>query len=368
MKTRLRVGVIGCGLMGGIHAECFTRDKNCELVGLYNPTAAKAEALAMRFGGEVYNSVTELLEYSGCDAVSITSPQQAHAAQVIAAANSGKHILCEKPLGLTMQELDNMEKAVAQSGKVFMVAHQMRFHPVTKWVKKSMSRLGQVFHLQLEWPLRISGHEGRAWADYRSGGFFMELGCHAADLARHLLGEVQHVSAFTLRLNPRRVTEDFTQCLLQFESGAIASLTVSANHRVTRQGLLRGRVLGEKGRIEFSIYPYQRSFNHAKLILDVGKSVFVPDEKVQKMPTNFPASLDNSYRGFFDVYQQEITAFVNSIRQGSTPPVTFQDGRAAVEIVLAAYDSQGKFSQQSKFGRSQDYRSDASCHPLLAAK
>lgn len=362
------VGIIGCGLMGGIHAECYARERGCRIVGFQNRSCDKAEALAKTFGGKVYDSVAQLLSDSHVHAVSITSSQQVHAEQVIAALRAGKHVLCEKPLALTPQEMDAIEKAAARARRVVMVAHQMRFHPIIEAVRKAMPSLGPVYHADLEWTFRIGADKGRCWADYRSGGFFMELGCHVADLARHLLGEVRHVSAHTLRLNPRRVTEDYTHALLQFESNAVASLLVSANHRTTRQGLLIGRILGRKGRIEFTVYPYQRAMNAAKVVLDGGKSIFVPDEKVRHLKPRFPKSLSKVYPGFFDVYQKEIHAFLESVRTGRKPPVTVADGRAAVEIVLSAYAQQGAATWRSNFRRgNRKYRADAACHPVLKA-
>lgn len=353
--------------MGGIHAECFAREQDCELVGFTNPTRSKAQAFARKFGGQVYDSAPELLEYSGCDAVVIASPQQMHCEQIVAAAKAGKHILCEKPLALTMAEFSVIEKAVKKNVKQFMVAHQMRFHPVVEWVKKNQQKIGRIYHLDLEWSLLINGHAGRCFEDYRSGGFFMELGCHVTDLSRHLMGEeVRDVTARTLRLNPKRVTEDCTHCLLQFESNAIASLLVSANHRGKRQGLLSGRVLGQKGRIEFSIYPYGRAFNGAQLILDGGRSTFVPDVMIQKMETIVPPSITRVYKGFFDAYQKQATAFLRSMRTDKTPPVTFQDGKSAIEIVLAAYHSQNLATQSPNlFSPRVNFASDAAGHPLL---
>lgn len=365
-KRHQRIAVIGCGLMGAIHAECFAREKNCELVGFTNPTRSKAEVLAARFGGRVCDSVDELLKRSGCDAVVITSPQQAHAEQIIAAAKAGVHVLCEKPLALTAPEFGKIEKAVAKSSVTVMVAHQLRFHPVVDWVKKNQKKLGKIYHLDLEWSLRIKGHQGRCFEDYRSGGFFMELGCHVADLSRHLMGEVKDVKALALRLDPLRVTEDCTHTLLQFENNAIGSLLVSANHRTKRQGLMTGRILGEKGRIDFSIYPYERGFNEASLTLDGGKSVFVPDVETEAMAKQFPPSLSKDYKGFFDVYQREASAFLKALRTGSAPPVTLKDGRAAIEIILAAYDSQSHTTTAPNFQtKRRAYRSDQTSHPTL---
>jgi predicted dehydrogenase len=366
MSHKLRVGVLGCGLMGGIHAACYAREKNCEIVGFQNRTRDKAEKLAAKFGGEVFDSPAALLAVPQLDAVSITTAQQVHAEQIIAAAKAGKHILCEKPVGLTAQEFKQIERALQASGVTFMAAHQLRFHPVIEWVRQNQARLGRVYHLSLEMSLLIKGHEGRCFEDYRSGGFFMELGCHLTDLSRYLMGEVRHVSGHTLRLDGQRVTEDCAHSLLQFESGAIGSILVSANHRIKRQGLLQGRILGENGRIDFTIYPYARAFNAATLTLDHGQSTFVPDVTTEKFPTEeLPPSLFPDYRGFFDVYQREVHAFLEAVRWSTPPPVTFADGRAAVELVLATYASQGAASDKPNHGVLPS-RTDAACHPALA--
>jgi predicted dehydrogenase len=362
------MGIIGCGLMGGIHAECYAALDGLRPVAFYNPTRAKAEALAAKHDGRVHDSVASLVADPGVDAVAICSPQTHHHDLILAAARAGKHIFCEKPIALTKAELDACEAAVKQAGIVFMTGHQMRFHPVIRAVKAAMPELGPVYHLDMEWCFRISGHTGRCWESYRLGGFCMELGCHAMDLACYFLGRPVHVSGHTLRLNPQRVTEDYTNALLQFESRAVAQVLVSANHRTKRQGLLIGRVLGAKGRIDFTVYPYQRANNKATLVLDGGTKIFVPDETRRELPLTLTPSYTKVYPGFFDIYRQLATGFRDAVLGKAPPPVTFTDGRHAVELVLATYHEQGEASaRQNLVQRPPEYRSDATCHPLLQA-
>jgi len=360
------IGIVGAGLMGSIHAGCYAKRRDCCVIGCFSRTRSKAEALAQQFGGRVYDSLKELLADPEIDAVNISSPQAVHAEQAIAAAKAGKHIFCEKPVALTARELGDIEKAIARAGVTFMTGHQLRFHPVVNVVKANMPRLGPVYHLDIEWTLRIAGHKGRCWESYRLGGFFMELGCHVTDLARYFMGPIQDISAYTLRINPKRITEDYTNCLLRFKRGAVGSILVSANHRTGRQGLLRGRVLGEKGRIDFTVYPYGRQFNRATLVLDKGKSIFVPDVTVRELRIPRRPSPSEVYPGFFDVYEQEAAAFLKAVRTGAEPPCTLADGRSAIEIILAAYHQQGVATRRRNFvRRPKRYRSDAECHPLI---
>jgi len=362
----LGIGIIGAGLMGGIHAQCYAGEKGCRLIGCCDVKLDSAKKLAESHDATAYASLEELLADPRIDAVSVTTPQAFHAEQIIAAARAGKHIFSEKPLALTPKELDAIEAAVRKAGVTMMVGHQLRHHPVIKQVKRHLKKLGRLYHMDLEWTLLIKGHTGRCWESYRLGGFFMELGCHMTDLARFLFGPIQHVSGNTLRLNPKRVTEDHTVCLLEFETAATGVVTVSANHRTKRQGLIMGRVLGEKGRIDFTVYPYGRSFNKATLTVDHGKEIFKPDTTVQQLEFDAPPSAIATYPGFYDVYEQEVKAFLKSVRTGTPPPCTLEDGRSAIEVILATYHEQGKATKEKNFAkRPKTYRSDASCHPLL---
>lgn len=365
MATKVGIGIVGCGSMGGIHAACFAAQKGAALVGLVNRTRDKAEALAGQWGAPVFDSLDELLACPRLDAVCIATSQQAHAAQAVAVLRAGKHLLCEKPLALTVAEMDRIEAAAKAAGKVVMVGHQLRYHPVVDALRQALPRLGTPFHLQLEAGFLISGHEGRCWENYRSGGFFMELGCHLVDLARLLMGDIRDLSAYALRLNPKRVTEDLTHCLLQFDSGAVGSIVVSANHRIKRQGLFRGRLLGAAGRLEFSIYPYSRGNNRASLILDQGQTIFVPDTTTEKLSLRQAPSPFKTYPGFFDVYQRQARAFLESVRGGQAPPVTLADGRAAIEGVLAAYAAQGRATTKPNFPPASSRVAGEACHPLV---
>lgn len=366
-RTPLGIGIVGCGNMGAIHARAFAATRGCRVVGYTNRTRGKAEALADQFGGEVYDDLHGMLGDKRVGAVVLATDQKLHAEQAVAAADAGRHILCEKPLALTPKQMDTTAAAVERNGVTLGVAHQMRHHPVIEQVRRAMPKLGRCFHLSLEWGFRIRGHEGRCWQTLEAGGFFMELGVHAADLAQHLMGPIEHIQAGTLKIDPKRATEDCTHCLLSFESHAIGSLLVTANHRQKRQGMLAGRVLGERGRIEFTSYPYSRAHNRATLILDGGESIFVPDLTRHELPRITEASRHKTYPGFFGAYERQAAAFVKSVKTGTPPTATLAEGRRAVEVVLESYGRQGELTKR-KSGITKARKIDAACHPLLSTK
>ena len=365
-EQRVGIAIVGTGGMGSIHADCYARHEGFELIGFQNRTVEKAEVLAEKYGGHVFKTIDAVLDEDSIQAVNISTTQTIHTQQVVAAAEAGKHIFCEKPLALTTEELDEIERAASVSGKAFVVGHQLRYHPVINVVRENLNRLGPCYHLDLEWTLLIRDTGGRCWGSYREGGFLMELGAHVCDLARYLFGEVVDLSGYTLRINPERVTEDYSNVLLQFENGAVGSILVSANHRTERQGLIQGRALGRDGRIDFTAYPFSRDFNEATLTIDHGKELFIPDVTTVSLDIPERPCPHEDYEGFYDVYDQEADDFLNAIRTGSAPRCTLEDGRRAVEMVLATYHHQGLASDRKNFANPpSEYRSDADCHPLL---
>src|SRR5690606_20615537 len=105
----------------------------------------------------------------------------------------------------------------------------------------------------------------------------------------------------------------------------------------------------------------------ARLCFDGGQNTFVPDTVNEKMNASLPPSLNPVYAGFFDIYQQCALAFIKATRNGKIPPVTFDDGRRAVELVLGAYAAQGAVSERPNHG-ALSYRVDGACHPALRRK
>ena len=228
MTDTVRYGVLSTAQIAlNRHLPAAAEASNAEIVAISSRDQTRAEKAAAEHGiSKAYGTYQALLDDPDVDAVINPLPNSLHCEWTIKAAQAGKHILCEKPVALTAAELDDAEAVVAKHKVTFMTGHQMRLHPVITAVQKAMPRLGPIYHVDFEWCFRIDAHEGRCGESYRQGGFFMELGCHAADLAGYMLGKVVHVSGHTLRLNPKRITEDYTNVLLQFESGAVAQILV----------------------------------------------------------------------------------------------------------------------------------------------
>ena len=123
----IRIGILGCGKIAQVrHIPEYASNPNCELKGFYNPTKSRAEDMARKYGGRAYDTAEELLSDPEIDAVSICAANYAHAQLTIQALRAGKHVLCEKPMAVTMAECEEMVAVARETGKRLMIAQNQR--------------------------------------------------------------------------------------------------------------------------------------------------------------------------------------------------------------------------------------------------
>ena len=124
---KLRVGIIGCGMITKVrHAPEYAENGNCEIVAFYDKDETRAKALAEEYGAECCTSVDELLALD-LDAVSVCVANAQHAEITIRALDAGKHVLCEKPMAVTLDECIAMVEAAERTGKILMIGHNQRY-------------------------------------------------------------------------------------------------------------------------------------------------------------------------------------------------------------------------------------------------
>jgi myo-inositol 2-dehydrogenase / D-chiro-inositol 1-dehydrogenase len=133
---KIRIGIIGAGYMGGLHASILARDERVELVCVHDVVADAAGRLAGAYNARTSESATEVIENS--DAVYITTPNTKHTELAIAAALAGKHVFCEKPMATNIANAQAVFDAAMKSGAVFQVGHNRRFAPVYARLKQML--------------------------------------------------------------------------------------------------------------------------------------------------------------------------------------------------------------------------------------
>lgn len=219
-----RIGIIGCGEMGTAHARCLAELQGSTVVALCDRDASRARRLkTIAPEASVCTETSAIFGNDAIDAVYICTHNDSHASLGVAAAESGKHVLMEKPVALTLRECQELLEAVERSGIFFMTAFKLRFYPAVRIVREFIPSpnlcVAQV--LDEPWPDAFWGND-----PLTGGGNVLSQGCHAADLMCHLLGsEPASVSASAGNFgHPGIDITDLLAATVRFANGAIGSL------------------------------------------------------------------------------------------------------------------------------------------------
>jgi predicted dehydrogenase len=303
-------GLIGAGDIARRRVAPAMRDSPVsELVAVSRARADLAGAFAAEFGARrSYAQWQDLVVDTDLNGVYVATPVDVHAEQTIAAAESGKHVLCEKPMAMTAAECDRMIAACRANGVTLGVAYYRRFYPAILRAKAIVEsgEIGTPVFAQmaaLEWFDADRTHP-RAWLLDRSragGGPMMDFGCHRLEVLVHLFGRVRRVSALTANVVFDREVEDTAAAILEFDSGPCATVAVSHGVR-DRQDTLD--VFGTRGSIRCAL-------------LNAGELRITADGR-ERVETHPPAA---------NVHLPLIDDFVTAVAAGRSPAVDGAIGR-----------------------------------------
>ena len=320
----IKLGVIGAGRIGRLHAENLVRYvRDTEVVAVADIVEEAARRCAEDLGiPRALADYRPILEDETVDAVLICTSTDTHAEIIRAAAAAGKHIFCEKPLALDLAEIDAALTAVEEAGVILQVGFNRRFDPNFRRLKELLER-GAIGR---PWLLKITSYDpAPPPISYIrvSGGIFLDMTIHDFDMARYLLGEVEEVYAAGSVLVDPAIGDagdvDTAVVILRFTDGALGVIT---NCRKAVYGYdQRIEVLGEKGAL-FAENPCPHTAIH------------VDSEGYHSPPLHH--FFVERYR---EAYIAEMEAFVEAVREGKKPPVTGMDGKVPVVIGYAAQRS-----------------------------
>ena len=233
---KVRWGLIGCGDIAHKRVAPALRDlHNCDLVAVSRADSDKAESFAREFGASRwYRDWRELIADEEVEAIYVATPVHLHAEQTIAAAEAGKHILCEKPMAMSVEECDRMIAACEANQVKLGVAYYRHHYPVIKRIREILKtgEIGKPVLAQVNAFERFdpAPSHPRHWLIEKAlsgGGPMFDFGCHRIEVLINLFGEVKEIRSLVGNVLFEREVEDTATALLQFERGPQALLSVT---------------------------------------------------------------------------------------------------------------------------------------------
>ena len=310
-KDKIKVGVIGVGVLGRFHTKLYKENPNVELVGVFDVSSSQAAKIGKEFGVQTFPSEAELA--AQCDALTVAVPATNHYETAMPLIEMGKHLLMEKPLAATVPQAKEMVEASEKRGLVFGVGHVERFNAAMDFLEKNRSNtLFIEAHRLAKYPPPRPGMHRRG----TEVSVVLDLMIHDLDLVLTMVGsEVERFDAVGMPVLSK--TEDIANVRIKFKNGAVANVTAS---RVSTEPLRKFRVFQTDSYI---------SMDYAKSTGKIIRKSFlgVAFKKVNLCEKNALAA--------------EIADFVDAVRKSKEgpalvqPKVTGRQGLRALELAEA---------------------------------
>jgi predicted dehydrogenase len=326
---RVRVGVLGTGIIIRDYHLLTLRDHpKAEVVAAGNLHRESLMRLAEDFGiPKTYSDFAEMAQAQDIDAVVVGLPNYLHAPVTIQMLEAGKHVLCEKPMAMTVAQAEQMVEASRRTGSKLMIAHMWRFDPEILWLRDVVAsgRVGKVFKVKSHAIWLYEGPKPQSWfvqREFAGGGALADMGVHSIDTLRFILGGARPTRVFAnMGTHFEQIElEDTATLLLEFEGG-IAGLIEAGWYHLYADGL-EGytQVYGTQG--------YARALpselhHHVEGVW----SVTQPKMRERKQQCDLP------------MYRAQMDHFLDSILHDIEPTPGGIDGLWAMRILEAAYRS-----------------------------
>ena len=325
----LKIAFTGTGHISRVHAWAARSLPELEAVAIVNHRPESMADFAAQFGIErQYASVGALLAAGGVDILCVSTPNYLHAPQAIAALEAGIHVMVEKPMALNAAEAEAMRRAGETSGAKLLVAHCWRFDDEVNWLKRQVEagKLGEIlrtrgYGVHVNW-----GPDG--WftqAQYAGGGALADMGVHAIDAARYLLGDPQPLSVYA------RIATQYTDYDVD-DSGTIWVNWAGGATSIVESGWWWPHADGPEASTQlYGTLGFGQLFP---------TRLEVPDRQAQSVATidpGFPPLRAEHCPQ--EMYDRQLAHFVNCIREDRTPIPGAAEGLVNMQIIDAALES-----------------------------
>ena len=331
---RVGLAVVGStGIIGRVHIDAISQLDSCALVGI---TARRQEPLrvqARELGTIAYPTLDDALADDRVDAVVIATPHPSHAEITTRAAEAGKHVLTEKPMGVTPSEADAMIGACRDAGVKLGVLFNQRFRPEAVMMREIIDggAIGKVYRTSMtSVMIRSQDYYDRldwrgTWKD-EGGGALLNQGIHAIDLLQWLGGMPRSVFGVVSTLRHRIEVEDFSTALLQYDGGGQGTLHCSTSQAPNHQRL---EIWGESGGIVMD------DWNVTLHRLEIPVQEFIDEDRSEVFMS--PGVRSETFEAGPEsrTHAPAIDDFARAIMEDREPAITGEDGLRSQEIVAA---------------------------------
>ena len=331
MSDRLRVALVGCGRISKNHFEAIKRVPGLELVGVADTLSERARSAGAEYGVPAFDSLESMLAGVQCDIVTVAAPSGLHPALGIEAARSGKHVVSEKPMAISLVGADSLIDACAEGGVKLFVVKQNRLNPAIQLVKRAVEkgRFGRIHsaNCTVRWARPQEYYDQAPWRGTwaMDGGAFMNQASHYVDLIQWLAGPVDSVVAMTATQERRIEAEDSGAAVLRFRNGAIGVLDVTMlTYPKNLEGSLT--ILGDRGSVKIGGTAVNR----------VETWLFEDYDDDDKLIESAATTPPNVYGFGHEGYYRNV---VRVLRGEAVPDTDGAEGRKSLEIILAIYES-----------------------------
>ena len=309
----INIGFIGCGMVSELHYQALQHCKGAKLAAVYDVNPSQREKRAVEWGVPAYEDLPSMLRSETIDAVFVLSPVERHYEQVVDALRNGKHVLVEKPVSVTVSEIDEMDRLAKRLGLVCMPAHNYIYLPEMARLKRNLEarRFGDV---PVSWMMYHVHHPKTVTAAYP--GILRQIGTHLLYAHRYLFGDPAKLDVTASRFRyPELGREDQAMVTLTMPDGALAHLFASfaVNDTTSNPWSFLIKVLGTEGGAQIS-------WQDTVFARSIG-------------------TLSTSFGSYEESYEHEIQYFIEScIGRGAQPLSSMKDAAKVMALVEQAED------------------------------
>ena len=339
--SRIGFGIIGCGMIAPFHARALAEIEDVDIVALQSRRRDRAEALAQSLSQPVgiYADIDEMLHHPGLDVVCICTASGAHLEPALAAAKAGKHVIVEKPLEVSLQRCDALIAACERAGVRLGAIFPSRYADANRLLKDAIDK-GRFGRLTMgatacPWWRSQAYYDEGGWKGtiaLDGGGALMNQAIHNVDLLLWLMGEVQSVAAMTATLAHERIeVEDTAVACVRFRSGALGIIQAATSAYPGWPKTIA--IHGDEGSALVEQEDLMRwDFKNPLPEDEAIRSRYAHKVAASGGASN-PAAISHEY------HRRQLQDFVTAIRTGQHPAVDGAEGRKAVALILAIYES-----------------------------